>query len=137
MCWYNILANPNYAAAFNFIEVNVPDRGELIVDGDEDEANDCEQSDLVQVLLNIAFAPRTVVQEFEFGPGISKKFKNTIMTHKEIDWSMMPNRFKDKATLGIHTPRFTRDKGIPLMTDYQRVTYVGSEIGLKSFKTFI
>ena len=47
VAWYNILANPIYSRKFNFIEVNVPDREELIVDGDEDESNDCEQSDMV------------------------------------------------------------------------------------------
>lgn len=40
--WYSILANPNYSRLFNFIEVNVPDRSELIVDGDDDDENDCE-----------------------------------------------------------------------------------------------
>jgi len=40
--WYNILANPYYARLFNYIEVNVPSRSDLIVDGDDDEENDCE-----------------------------------------------------------------------------------------------
>lgn len=40
--WYNILANPVYARQFNFIEVNVPDRAELIVDGNDDDTIDCE-----------------------------------------------------------------------------------------------
>ena len=53
-----MLANPLYARAFNYIEVNVASREDLIVDGDSNEDNDCEQSDMVQVLLNIAFAPR-------------------------------------------------------------------------------
>jgi len=75
LAWYNILANPSYSSLFNYIEVNVPSREDLIVDGDSDEDNDCEQSDMVQVLLNLAFAPRAVVQDFEFGPGISKSFK--------------------------------------------------------------
>ncbi len=47
VAWYNILANPSYARMFNFIEVNVESREDLIVDGDEDEGNDCEQSDMV------------------------------------------------------------------------------------------
>ena len=74
IAWYSVLANPYYARIFNFIDVNVPDREDLIVDGDDDEGNDCEQSDMVQVLLNIAYAPRAVVKDFSFGPGISTEF---------------------------------------------------------------
>ena len=55
--------------------MNVPSREDLIVDGDSDEGNDCEQSDMTQVLLQIAFAPREVVKDFTFGPGVSADFK--------------------------------------------------------------
>ena len=72
------MANPQYSRLFNYIDVNVPSRSDLIVDGDEDESNDCEQSDMVQVLLNIAYAPRAVVKDFVFGPGISVTFKEAI-----------------------------------------------------------
>ena len=40
--WYNILANPVYARQFNFIEANVPNRAELIDDGNDDDSLDCE-----------------------------------------------------------------------------------------------
>jgi len=39
---YNILANPLYARRFNYIQVNVPNRADLIVDGDSNEDNDME-----------------------------------------------------------------------------------------------
>jgi len=42
IAWYNILANPDYTNAFNYIECNVPDRSNLIVDDDDDEDNDNE-----------------------------------------------------------------------------------------------
>ena len=42
IAWYNVLANPAYVRAFNYIQVDVPDRDNLIVDGDDDEGNDCE-----------------------------------------------------------------------------------------------
>lgn len=42
IAWYSILANPHYSRLFNYIEVNVPNREDLIVDGDDDEGNDCE-----------------------------------------------------------------------------------------------
>lgn len=78
IAWYNILANPTYARMFNYIDANVTSRSDLIVDGDSDEENDCEQSDMVQVLLNVAYAPRSVVKNFKFGPGISTEFKKAI-----------------------------------------------------------
>jgi len=34
---------------------SLPDREDYIVDGDSDEGNDCEQSDLVKILLNLAY----------------------------------------------------------------------------------
>lgn len=71
IAWYSILANPYYSRLFNYIEVNVPSREDLIVDGDDDEGNDCEQSDMVSVLLNVSFAPQVVVKNFTFGPGMS------------------------------------------------------------------
>ena len=60
--WYQVLANPAYARDFCFIEAYVPNRSDYIVDGDDDEGNDCEQSDMAQVLLNIGLAPRAVVR---------------------------------------------------------------------------
>lgn len=68
--------------------MNVPDREALIVDGDEDESNDCEQSDIVQVLLNMAFAPREVIKDFVFGPGISTTFRKAMAANVLIDWSL-------------------------------------------------
>mmetsp|Transcript_117304 Transcript_117304/g.163229 ORF Transcript_117304/g.163229 Transcript_117304/m.163229 type:complete len:262 (+) Transcript_117304:1423-2208(+) len=53
IAWYNILANPDYITAFNYVECNVADRGNLIVDDDDDEGNDNEQSDTVQVAINM------------------------------------------------------------------------------------
>ena len=42
IAWYNLMANPVYVRAFNYIEIDVADRENLIVDGDENEGNDCE-----------------------------------------------------------------------------------------------
>ena len=68
--------------------MNVPSREALIVDGDEDEGNDCEQSDMVQLLLNMAFAPREVIKDFVFGPGISTTFRKAMAANVLIDWSL-------------------------------------------------
>jgi hypothetical protein len=35
----------------------VPDRNELIKDDDDDDENDCEQSDMVSILLNMGYIP--------------------------------------------------------------------------------
>jgi len=42
VAWYNLLANPAYVRSFSYIQVNVPNRDNLIVDGDSEEGNDCE-----------------------------------------------------------------------------------------------
>lgn len=96
MAWYNLLANPLYARAFNYIEVNVASREDLIVDGDDNEDNDCEQSDMIQILLNIAFAPRAVVKDFEFGPGISVTFKKAMDLQMKLQWGDATGREEDE-----------------------------------------
>jgi hypothetical protein len=73
VAWYNILANPTYSRAFNYIECNLPiARSDLIQDGDDVEGNDCEQSDIVSLCLNMAFAPRKIIKSMTFGPGVSE-----------------------------------------------------------------
>lgn len=67
--WYQILSNPEYADAFYYIGANVADREKLIKDGDYDEGNDCEQSDIVMILLNLACVPDDIAQRFDFKPG--------------------------------------------------------------------
>jgi len=49
----------------------MPNREEMIVDGDQNEANDCEQSDNVNIVLNLALVDEKFVKEFKFGQGIS------------------------------------------------------------------
>jgi hypothetical protein len=67
--WYNLLSNPDYAEDFNYIGAYVEEREKLIKDGDANEGNDCEQSDIVLVLLNLGNIPDVVVQSFDFAPG--------------------------------------------------------------------
>ena len=55
--WYQILSNPDYADAMYYIGAHVEGREKYIKDGDEDEGNDCEQSDIVMILLNLACIP--------------------------------------------------------------------------------
>jgi hypothetical protein len=73
VAWYNPLANPTYSRLFNYIECNLPiPRSDLIQDGDDIEGNDCEQSDIVSLALNMAFAPRKIMKSMIFGPGVSE-----------------------------------------------------------------
>ena len=74
IAWYNLLANPSYSKAFNYITVSVEDREDYIVDGDDDEGNDCEQCDMVSILINLAYVKQTVAEVYEFKPGYSNQF---------------------------------------------------------------
>jgi hypothetical protein len=74
IAWYNLLANPAYFRDFNYITVSVEDREDYIVDGDSDEGNDCEQCDMVSILINLAYVKQSVAQSFKFDAGYSERF---------------------------------------------------------------
>lgn len=74
--WYNVLANPEYAQMFSYISLSTLDRNSLIVDDDSDEDNDCEQSDMVALILNLAYIHDGIRKELEFKAGISKQVKD-------------------------------------------------------------
>ena len=80
--YYIILANPLYYRDFQYICCDVPDRNNLIKDDDDDEENDCEQSDMVSIILNLAYIPENVVEKFRFETGFHKKFKPAMLTFK-------------------------------------------------------
>jgi len=73
--YYIILANPLYYRDFQYICCDVPDRDNLIKDDDDDEGNDCEQSDMVSIILNMGYIPDEVLSNFRFETGFNKKFK--------------------------------------------------------------
>lgn len=73
IAWYNVLANPSYVRDFNYISASVKDRADYIVDGDSDEGNDCEQSDLVKILINLAYMDTDQAKKFDFTSGYSKQ----------------------------------------------------------------
>lgn len=64
---YDILANPEYADAFNYVANDIPNRSDFIIDDDSDEDNDAAQSDLVRVVLNLGFLTRRQAKKFSFG----------------------------------------------------------------------
>lgn len=58
--WYNLLSDSIYCRDFNYITVNTPDRNDYIVDDDNNEDNDMEQSDMVAILINLAYLNKEV-----------------------------------------------------------------------------
>lgn len=63
---YDILRNPIYAQQFQYFAANLPDRKDYIIDGDDDDKNDCAQSDLVRVVLNLSFLSQDDIQSMTF-----------------------------------------------------------------------
>ena len=91
-----ILANPIYYRDFYYICCDVPDRNSLIKDDDDDEGNDSEQSDIVSLILNLAYIPEYVgknlilnlfihlyiAERFNFKTGFSKELKPAMQKYK-------------------------------------------------------
>lgn len=63
---YDILANPDYQAYFQYVPVDVPHRNLIIQDDDEDEANDLIQCDVVRIALNMAMLKEEQAQKLSF-----------------------------------------------------------------------
>jgi hypothetical protein len=69
--WYQILSNARYANLFYYVGAFIAEREKLIEDGfgeteakafaDEEKAIRCEQSDMIMILLNLAFVPDSVI----------------------------------------------------------------------------
>lgn len=56
------------------------------------------------MLLNIAFAPRAVVKDFVFGPGISVAFKEAMGKNRLIEWDKQNVTSKLSDTEGDKKP---------------------------------
>lgn len=63
---YDILANPDYQQAFQYVPVSVPNRSLMIQDDDEDESNDEIQCDVVRIALNLAMQSEQRTQNMSF-----------------------------------------------------------------------
>lgn len=96
--WYQILSNPRYSHLFYYIGAFIPEREKLIEDGygessnknfgEEEMAIRCEQSDMIMILLNLAFLPDSVVTDAEmnFEPGWQFYFKRRMDNYiKDFD----------------------------------------------------
>ena len=98
--YYIILANPMYYRDFQYVPCNVPNRATLIKDDDDDEDNDCEQSDIVPIILNLAFIPEFVVEKFKFESGFQKKFLPAMEQFKLGQAQLLKMAGKDPKVLG-------------------------------------
>jgi hypothetical protein len=79
---YDILASEQYAKDFQYYSPALGDeRSCYIKDDDEDEDNDMMQSDIVKILLNLAFLPLSLATTFTF----DKKFYERAKNHKHGD----------------------------------------------------
>jgi len=63
---YDILANPLYLDDFQYFSPSMEDREKYIIDDDEDEENDNAQSDLVKMILSLAFLTEDKAANFSF-----------------------------------------------------------------------
>lgn len=54
---YDILKNPYYVSRFQYVSAAEIDRSKMIIDSDSEDGNDCAQSDLCRICLNLAFLP--------------------------------------------------------------------------------
>lgn len=63
---YDILANPIYLYQFQYFSPAIEDRERFIIDDDSDEENDFVQSDMVKLIMNLAFLPQARARAFEF-----------------------------------------------------------------------
>ena len=77
-----ILANPHYARDFSYICCDVPDRATLIKDDDDDDENNVEQSDIVSIMINLAYIPEYVTERFRFETGFYKSFLPAISQYR-------------------------------------------------------
>jgi hypothetical protein len=73
---YDILRNPIYTMQFQYFAADLEDRQDFIIDGDTDASNDCAQSDLVRIILNLAFLTPEDVKGMTFDPEGLQKLEN-------------------------------------------------------------
>ena len=69
-----MLANPLYIEQFQYVSAAVPDRAEYIFDDNAEEGDDAAQSDIVKVVLNLAFLHNPL--NFKFACDQLKELKN-------------------------------------------------------------
>jgi hypothetical protein len=80
---FDILCNRRYEEAFQYLPYVIEDRNEYIIDGDDDEGNDGMQSDMVRLILNMAFLEESKAREFNFSPEYYNSMKKPVSKEAE------------------------------------------------------
>ncbi len=75
----------------------------MIKDDDDDDENDCEQSDLVSILLNMAYIPEEVVEQFKFESGFNKTFKPFMMKYLEKKGADSRSKSSEQINTSSHS----------------------------------
>jgi hypothetical protein len=82
---YDILASEQYAKDFQYYSPALgEERNSYIKDADDEEGNDMMQSDLVKIILNLAYMPLSLAKSFTFNLEFYKKAKNHSHGAKEM-----------------------------------------------------
>jgi hypothetical protein len=63
---YDILMNPEYSMAFQYVPAFAQKRNIIIQDGDKDETNDHQSNDVVRLALNLAMFPDRAIADAKF-----------------------------------------------------------------------
>merc|ERR1740116_211105 len=76
---YNILRHPKYVSAFQYVPANVADRDKFINDkfSHEQDGHKVYQSDLVKMVLNLAYKTQEQIKEFHFSKEHHKDLTET------------------------------------------------------------
>lgn len=74
---YDILASEKYAKEFQYYSPALgEERNSYIKDADNEEGNDMMQSDIVKIILNLAYMPQSIAKSFTFDLDFYKKAKD-------------------------------------------------------------
>lgn len=89
---YDILSNPFYNSQFQYVPVDTPNRDLIIIDDDLDEDNDNQQSDLVRVVLNLAYLTEERAKSFDFDSGSYKSVVKMKSAFGAIGGNLLGNK---------------------------------------------
>ena len=83
---YDILKNPSYVAQFQYFSADLPDRDAFIIDDDQNEDNNNAQSDLVRIVLSLAYIRPHMIEQIGLSADeIMKMARNPDATQKAIN----------------------------------------------------
>lgn len=115
--WYQILSNHAYSHQFQYIGAFVNEREKLIEDGypeskdpehaEEERQIRCEQSDMIVILLNLAYIPDSVItgKGFEDGTNWDFNFENGWQFYFKRRMNEYIDHFNQKVAQGVVVPR--------------------------------